>query len=146
MLVDWDAIAFSLGPFAVHWYGILMAASIAFGFYVFHRKASAAGYDEEFIYNIAILTVLGGIIGARAIFVLTNWDLYVADPIGILRIDRGGLSFHGGLLGGVTAGGLYAWRRGAPVNQLADWAVPGLIAGIVLVRIGNIFNQEVLGR
>lgn len=146
LLVNWDPIAFRLGPLAVHWYGILMALSIAIGFYALRRRALAGGYSEDFIYNLSILTVLGGIVGARAVFVATNWPLYASDPVGMLRIDQGGLSFHGGLLGGVIAGGLYQRRHGGRFGELADWAVPGLIAGIVLVRIGNIFNQEVLGR
>ena len=90
---------------------------------------------------------LGGIVGARLVYVLTNWDFYSPQPLEVLRIDHGGLSWHGGLGGGFLAAWLYGRRRlgAGDFQRLADLAVPGLAVGYVLVRIGNIFNREVLG-
>src|SRR5690606_38217739 len=101
---------------------------------------------DDFIYNLVFIVVLGGIFGARAVYVLTNWSAYQGAWIEMIRIDHGGLSFHGGVIGGALTGGLYVARRNYSFNELADLAVPGLAIGIALVRIANLINGEVLGR
>ncbi|HET7559459.1 MAG TPA: prolipoprotein diacylglyceryl transferase [Limnochordia bacterium] len=146
MIVDWNPILLHLGPVSIRWYGFLMAFSILVGFYYLRRGALRAGYSEDFIYNLVFLSVVGGIIGARFIYVVTNWADFSGQPLQMLRIDEGGLSFHGGILGGFICGGGYLRLKGASFRELADLAVPGIALGIVLVRIGNLFNQEVLGR
>ena len=57
----------------IRWYGVLMALSIALGFYYLRRDAMKLGYSEDFLYNAVLLAVIGGIIGARAVYVATNW-------------------------------------------------------------------------
>ncbi len=165
MLVDLDPYLVRLGGFGIRWYGFFMAVSMALGFYFFLKHGRRLGFREEFLYNVAVISLATGVVGARAIYVLTNWGDYAAQPGEIWRIDHGGLSWHGGLLGGVVAGWLYVHSKrsqpasatepgtaaaaagaGAWVGMLADLAVPGLCIGYILVRIGNIFNQEVLGR
>ncbi len=141
-----NPVAFQIGPLAVRWYGILMAVSVAIGFYYFRRDGLRRGYDEDFLYGAALVTVLGGVVGARLVYVLTNWPAYAGDWLSILRVDQGGLSFHGALLGGMLAGGLYVARHGGRPEELADLVVPGVCVGIFLVRIGNLINHEVLGR
>ena len=136
----------NIGPFAIRWYGVLMALSIALGFYYLRRDGMKLGYSEDFLYNAVLFAVIGGIIGARAVYVATNWSAYMASPIDIIRIDQGGLSFHGGVLGGVLLGGWYVRRKGCSFYELADLVVPGLAIGIALVRIANLINGEVLGR
>src|SRR5690606_12208251 len=84
--------------------------------------------------------------GARAVYVLTNWPVYAGDIVSMLRITEGGLSFHGGIIGGALAGGWYVARRRCSFDELADLAVPGIALGIILVRLANIINGEVLGR
>ena len=146
MDLNLDPIAFTLGPVAVHWYGIFMAVSILVGFYYFRRDALRLGHDEDFLYNLAFIMVIGGVIGARLVYVLTNWSDYAVEPINILRIRQGGLSFHGGMIGGAIPGWLYIRAKGKRVGQLFDLIVPGVCVGIILVRIGNLINGEVLGR
>lgn len=144
--LDLDPIAFSIGPFAVRWYGLLMAVSILIGFYYLRRDGMRLGHSEDFLYNFVFLMVVGGVIGARLVYVATNWGDYSAAPLEILRVDHGGLSFHGAVMGGALFGSLYARAKGKRVMQLFDLTAPGLAVGIVLVRIGNLINNEVLGR
>lgn len=146
MLLNLDPVAFSLGPFDVRWYGLFMALSILIGFYYFRRDGMRLGHDEDFLYNLVFIMVLGGVIGARLIYVATNWDVYSVAPMNIFRIDQGGLSFHGAMLGGALPGWLYVRSKGKRVAQLFDLVIPGIAVGIMLVRIGNLFNGEVLGR
>ena len=146
MALDIDPVLIQIGPIAIRWYGVLMATAVGLGFYYFRRDAGKLGYSEDFAYNAAFLTVIGGIIGARAVYVLTNWAMYQGNWMEMLRIDHGGLSFHGGIIGGAVAGGWYVSRRKYSFNELADLAVPGIAIGIALVRIANLINGEVLGR
>ncbi|MDI6605057.1 MAG: prolipoprotein diacylglyceryl transferase [Thermoanaerobacteraceae bacterium] len=139
--------AFKIGPFAVHWYGIFMALSIAAGAYYMYIKARELDYNEDFLMNLLAIVVIFGVIGARLMYVLTNSpDWFIKDPVQILKIYQGGLSWHGGILGGFLSGLYYCRKKGVRMNPLADYAVIGLAIGNMLVRIGNIFNQEVLGR
>lgn len=136
---------FQIGPIAVRWYGFFMAVSIAIGFVYMYRQGRRLRLSEDFIYNIAIVAVLAGIVGARLVYVLTNLDYFTQFPAQIIRLDMGGLSFHGGILGGVLAAWWYAARNRVPMAPLLDLAVPGIATGILLVRIGNVFNREILG-
>jgi len=139
--------AFKIGPIAVHWYGIFMAISIAAGAYYLYVKSKELNYDEDFLLNLLMIVVISGIVGARLMFVLANdIDWFYKDPIQILKIYEGGLSWHGAVLGGFLAGLYYCRKKNVRINPLEDYAVIGLAIGNMLVRIGNIFNQEVLGR
>lgn len=146
MLLDLEPILFRIGPLAVRWYGVMMALSMVIGFYYLLKHGAKLGLSEEFLSNLALLVVLAGIVGARAIYVLTNWSYYDARPLEIVQIWQGGLSFHGGLLGGLVVGKIYLDRHGVLWEAVADLVVPGLAVGYILVRIANIFNQEILGR
>jgi phosphatidylglycerol:prolipoprotein diacylglycerol transferase len=134
-----------LGGLGIRWYGFFMAVSMAIGIHYFLRRGLRAGVDEDTLYNMALLAILGGVLGARLLYVLTNWGYFAAAPAEIVRVDQGGLSIHGALLGGTAVAMWYAWRRGLPFWALADGMVPGAIVGVFLVRIGNIFNGEILG-
>lgn len=146
MVLDLDPVLIQIGPLAIRWYGFFMAVSIAVGFYYFIKYGLRRGIAEDDLYNLAIAAVIGGIVGARLVYVLTNWGDYAGNPVEILRVDHGGLSFHGAVGGGALAVWLLGRRRGIPFDRVADLSVPGIATGIILVRIGNLFNAEVLGR
>jgi phosphatidylglycerol:prolipoprotein diacylglycerol transferase len=141
-----DPVIFSIGPFAVRWYGLMLSVSAGLGFWYMLRQGRKLGYSDDFLYDLVILSIVGGVVGARLIYVVTNWSDYAAAPWTIIRTDLGGLSFHGGFLGGVLAGWLYVRKRKASFGQLADLTVPGFTLGITLVRLTNIINHEVTGR
>lgn len=143
MLLDVDPFIFRIGAFGVRWYGLMVVVSIMTGLYYMLKHARRLGFDEDHVYSVAVWAVVGGVIGARLIFVLTNLPTYMADPAAIFRVWEGGLAWHGALLGGLVAAYPVAGRN---LYVLADLAVPGLSVGYILVRIANIFNQEVLGR
>ncbi|MEW5785509.1 MAG: prolipoprotein diacylglyceryl transferase, partial [Bacillota bacterium] len=69
-----------------------------------------------------------------------------ANPAEIIRVDHGGLAFHGGLLGGVVSSWIYCKIKNMHWPFLLDLAVPGIALGIILIRVANIFNHEILGR
>jgi len=146
MFANLDPVAFAIGPFAIRWYGLFMAISILAGFYYLRRDALKMGHDEDFVYNLVLFMVIGGVIGARLIYVATNWSHYSGDFLAMIRIDQGGLSFHGAIGGGALAAWFYASAKGGKFSRFFDLAIPGIAIGIILVRIGNLINGEVMGR
>lgn len=145
MLLDLNPIMVEIGPFAIRWYGFLMAISMAVGLYVLIVGGRRQGIPEEDLYNLGLVVIMVGVIGARFIYVATNWSYFTANPGEIIRVDHGGLSFHGAVLGGLLAGWWYTTRKGIPFGRAADLSVPGVAVGIALVRIGNLINGEAIG-
>lgn len=147
MIFDLNPIAFQIGPIPVRWYGLFMGLSILIGAYYFYSEARRRGFDEDFTLNFIILAVLGGVVGARLMFVVANFPQWFwENPVQVFKVWEGGLAWHGALLGGLALGGGYIFYRGKSINRLADFGVPGLALGYALIRVANIFNQEVLGR
>jgi len=143
---DISPVIFEIGPLSVRWYGLMFAISILTGFYYLRKHGLRKGFDEDTILTLLIVIVISLVIGARAVFVATNWAHFMANPELIVRIDQGGLAFHGGLLGGLLSSWLYCRIKKINLWVLADLAVPGIAFGYALIRIANIFNQEILGR
>ena len=134
-----------IGPLGVRWYGFFMAVSMAVGLHFLVRRGTRAGVDADTLYNLALLTILGGVIGARLVYVLTNWGFFAQYPGQIIQIQQGGIAIQGAMIGGLAFGMWYAARRALPFWFVTDGMVPGICVGIFLVRIGNIFNGEILG-
>lgn len=139
-------IAIHMGPIAVRWYGVLMALAMALGLWLGHRDARRRGLDPESLLKAAELALLGGLVGARLYYVLFNLDYYSQFPGKILSVWEGGLAIHGGVIGGVLVGGVYAWRRHLPLREFLDVAAPSLALGQAIGRWGNFFNEEAFGR
>jgi len=139
-------VIIEIGPLAIRWYGLMFAISLLAGFYYMRKNGLSKGFDEDFFFFFFIILLVSIIVGARAVFVAANWSYFAERPELIIRIDRGGLAFHGGLLGGIVSSWIFCYFRKVNWRALADLAVPGVAIGITLVRIGNIFNQEILGR
>jgi phosphatidylglycerol:prolipoprotein diacylglycerol transferase len=138
--------AIYVGPIAIRWYGVLMATAMALGLWLAHRDARRRGLDPESLLKAAELALLGGLVGARLYYVLFNLDYYSHFPGKIFAVWEGGLAIHGGVIGGVLVGGLYAWRRHLPLRQFLDVAAPSLAIGQAIGRWGNFFNEEAFGR
>jgi phosphatidylglycerol---prolipoprotein diacylglyceryl transferase len=139
-------VIFTIGPLTVRWYGLMMGISFALGSYYFIKNGIKKDYNEDSLFIVIMAAIISGIIGARALYVLTNLSDFIVNPVEMLRIDRGGLSFHGGLLGGLLSAWFLSERYKVSLGDMLDLAVPGIALGYMLVRIANIFNQEILGR
>ncbi len=143
---DVSPVIFEIGPLTVRWYGLMFAISILTGFYYLRKHGLKKGFNEDILFTLFFLIIVFLVIGARAVFVATNWSHFMENPHLIIRIDQGGLAFHGGLLGGILSTWVYCKVKKLNWWALADLAVPGIAIGIALVRVANIFNQEILGR
>jgi phosphatidylglycerol:prolipoprotein diacylglycerol transferase len=124
----------------VYWYGVMVAlgylAVMFFWSWLARREKLAAGFSS----SLATWLIVAGILGARLAYILANWHEYAANPLDILRIDRGGLVYYGGLIGGVAGFFLFARVKKLPVFALGDFAVCGLPLGHALGRVGCFMN------
>jgi phosphatidylglycerol:prolipoprotein diacylglycerol transferase len=91
-----NPIAFKLGPFAVHWYGIFIALAFLLGIMLAGYQAQKRGIHPDLFANLVLLVIPGSIIGARLYYIIFNWGYYAAHPQEILAIWHGGLAIHGG--------------------------------------------------
>jgi phosphatidylglycerol:prolipoprotein diacylglycerol transferase len=137
-----DTIALKLGPFTIHWFGILVAAGFAAGMWTAGRRGVQDGLPRDAIVDMGPWLILGAVAGARLVHVATYWqEAYAARPWAeIFMVQNGGLVFYGGLAGGVLAGLWRVRRRGLPVWKSADALAPGIALGSVLGRLGCFTN------
>jgi len=132
-----------IGGLEIAWHGVFTAVGVICGVGVAAFFARRAGLGEDAIYNTALALVIGGIIGARTLFVLENLDQFRDDPLDVFAINAGGISIYGALIGGTLAGSAYAlWRRLPHFGLMTDIAAMGGIIGMAVGRVGDIINGE----
>lgn len=146
MTISVDPVLFRLGPLALSWYGIAVAAGIFAGVWLAFRLARPLGIPGSELERVATWVVVVGLVGGRMLHVIDRWELYAAAPIHVIAIWNGGLAIAGAVLGGTAAGAFVALRRGLPVRALADAAAPGAILGQAIGRIGCLFTGDAVGR
>jgi phosphatidylglycerol:prolipoprotein diacylglycerol transferase len=144
-----DPVAFHIGSFGVHWYGIAYVAGIILGWQwcVYLLRKGVRILSEQDLGDFISWAVLGIIAGGRLGHVLFyGGDYYWHHPLEILQIWNPGMSFHGGFLGVVIALVLYTRARKIPLWSLADVIACGTPLGILFGRIANFINGELYGR
>jgi phosphatidylglycerol:prolipoprotein diacylglycerol transferase len=138
-------LVFQLGPFALRWYGLLIAVAVLAGLSLATRLGRTRGIEAVVIADLLPLLVLGAVVGARLYYVVLEWRQYAANPLDALAIWRGGIAIHGALIGGVLTTVLFCrWRR-QPFWNLLDVLVPSVALGQAIGRWGNFFNSEAFG-
>lgn len=143
-----DPVAFSLGPVTVRWYGIAYLVGFALTFLVMARTARRwrIRIDEDALSVIMLCVVLGVILGGRLGYVLFYGDgYYLEHPAEILAFSKGGMSFHGGLIGALLAGLVAAKVTHIPYLTLADIGCIGAPLGLFFGRCANFVNGELWG-
>ncbi len=129
----------------IAYYGIVIAVSMIAGVALVLAEARRTGQDEDFYLDMLILSIVIGIVGARAYYVVFSWDSYRDDLLEIFNIRNGGLAIYGGILSGVATACIYTRRKKIPLGQMVDTACLGLVLGQILGRWGNFFNREAFG-
>lgn len=140
-----DPIAFQIGPLTVRWYGLLIAASLCLGMFLFQHLAKRRGLDLDHIWTMILVAVPLAVIGARLYYVIFNWSYYAAQPAKIFAIWQGGLAIHGAIILGALGFLLCCRYYKDDFWDAADCAAPALILGQAIGRWGNYFNQEAYG-
>ena len=145
MFISPGAIAIQFGPFALHWYGLIIALAVLFGTMLATREAKQRGEDAEALLNVLVFSVLAALVGARLYYIIFNWSFYWQNPARIFAIWQGGLAIHGGIAGGLIVGFIIMRVKKLPVATYLDIVAPSMILGQALGRWGNFFNQEAFG-
>lgn len=131
------------GGLLLTWHGVFTAVGIAAGVYLAVILGRRLGFIDDDIYTAALVGIPAGIIGARALFVVERWgEPGLENALDILRINEGGISVYGAVLGGVVGGLAYGWVRKLPLRRGLDGAAPALLLGMAIGRIGDIINGE----
>jgi len=144
-----DPIAFSLGPIAVHWYGImyLIGFSSAWLLGCYRAKKPHSGWTTDHVSDLIFYGALGVVLGGRLGYMLFyDFSNFIANPLLIIRVWDGGMSFHGGVLGVSLSLWLFARFKNKTLSQVADFLVPLVPLGLAAGRIGNFINGELWGR
>ena len=149
MKVNIDPVLVELGPIRVGWYGLMYI----FGFFAsyllvrYQMKKKEFGISKLEVENLYFYLIIGLMVGARFGYVLFyDLKMYLADPLEILAIWHGGMSFHGGLIGVLIVGILFSWKNKKSFLRIADLIIVTAPIGLGLGRIGNFINGELYGR
>ncbi|MBC5768323.1 prolipoprotein diacylglyceryl transferase [Ramlibacter albus] len=149
---QFDPIAVKVGPVAIHWYGVTYL--VAFGLFFLlasirlHQQPFARlGWTRKDIEDMLFYGVLGVVVGGRLGYCLFyKPGYYLANPLQILYVWQGGMSFHGGMLGVIASQLLYSRMHGKPFWTLMDFVAPCVPLGLASGRVGNFINGELWGR
>lgn len=135
-----NPVAFEIGRFAIRWYGVFVALGFLAGFYLMQHRAGRTSIGRGAAADLVLLAMLGGVVGARVLYVLQHWAEFSATPWEIIRVDHGGLVFYGGFLGAVIVlVATCAWRS-LSMPLVADLFAPVLPLGHAFGRVGCFLN------
>lgn len=146
---SFDPVALQIGPFALRWYALAYMVGLLLGwrYCVYIGQRSPLPLSRSLFDDFLIWGALGVILGGRVGYVLFyNLDDYLAHPIQVLMVWRGGMSFHGGLAGMLVAIWLFARSRSLPFLAIADVIAAATPIGLLLGRLANFVNGELYGR
>jgi len=136
----------SFGGLLVTWHGVFTAVGIVVGVWLAARLASSdrIGIDPDTAYTLGMIIVACGIVGARLLYVVERYgdSPSLDSPLDIFKINEGGISIYGAIIGGAIGGWAYALKKRLPAAAGSDAAVFGMLAGLALGRIGDIINGE----
>ncbi|GEA61646.1 prolipoprotein diacylglyceryl transferase [Vibrio comitans] len=144
-----DPVLLEIGPVSIRWYGLMYLFGFAFAMWLANRRADQpnSGWTREQVSDMLFLGFLGVVVGGRVGYVLFyHFDLFLDNPLYLFQVWTGGMSFHGGLLGVISAMAFYAYRNGRTFFNVADFIAPLIPFGLGVGRIGNFMNDELWGR
>ena len=147
---QFDPIALQVGPLAVRWYGLMYLAGFMAFLWLGKRRAAAQpwhGMNAQDVDDLLFYGVLGVVLGGRlGQVVFYEPAYYLAHPLEILAVWKGGMAFHGGMLGVFVAMALWGRKSGKTFFQVTDFIAPLVPLGLMAGRIGNFINGELWGR
>jgi phosphatidylglycerol:prolipoprotein diacylglycerol transferase len=134
-----------LGPFALRWYGLLIAIAVLIGLNLSSRLARQRSLEQGLISDLLPILVLAAVVGARIYYVAFEWRDYKHDWWRVFAIWNGGIAIHGALIAGILAVVLFCRWRYQSFWDVLDVLVPSVALGQAIGRWGNFFNSEAFG-
>ncbi len=144
-----DPVAISVGPLSVHWYGLMYAVAFGLAWWLggLRLRAGRLPVSDKAFGDLLFFGMLGVIVGGRLGYILFyNFNEWLGDPAMIIRVWEGGMSFHGGLLGVLTAAWLWTRSQKLHIFDTMDFVAPLVPTGLLAGRIGNFIGGELWGR
>jgi phosphatidylglycerol---prolipoprotein diacylglyceryl transferase len=141
-------IALQIGSLTITWYGVMVALAFLLGLWTASRRGLSSGFAPEKILDLGPWLIVGTIIGARTLYVVSYWNEQFAGHsfLEVFMVWKGGLVYYGGFIGATLAGILYARLKQLPLWKLADVVAPSIALGSVFGRIGCLMNGCCYGR
>lgn len=146
---DINPVAIDLGVAKVHWYGLMYLFGFLAAWWIgnFRAKQKNSGWNKDQVSDVIFYGAMGVILGGRIGYILFyNFDKFIENPVIILRIWEGGMSFHGGLLGVIAGLYLFARKSRKTYFEVNDFIAPMVPLGLGFGRLGNFINKELWGR
>ncbi|OIJ21016.1 prolipoprotein diacylglyceryl transferase [Anaerobacillus alkalidiazotrophicus] len=140
-----NPVAIDLGFTQIYWYGLIIGFGAFLGYILANREAIRRGLPKDLFADLLLYAIPIAILTSRLYYVIFKWDHYSQHPGKILAIWEGGLAIHGGLIGAIITGYIFAKKRGVSFWKLADIAAPSILLGQAIGRWGNFMNQEAHG-
>jgi phosphatidylglycerol:prolipoprotein diacylglycerol transferase len=134
------------GPFHLRAYGLLLAVAFLVGTWLSLREARRMQLDEDRVLTVILVALVGGVVGARFLYVLEHVDEFRREWGSVLALWQGGLTLYGGIIGGTLCGLVAARRAGLPMWMVADALTPAVALGTMFGRIGCFLNGCCYGR
>jgi phosphatidylglycerol---prolipoprotein diacylglyceryl transferase len=123
-------------PFSLHTYGVLIAVGFVVGIVLAVRQARREGVDPNLVLDLSFWILIAAIVGSRLVYVIVNAEEYLAHPLDLLKVWKGGLVFYGGFLGAVGVSWWYCRKRRVPFLRIADLMIPSVAIGHFFGRLG----------
>lgn len=142
-----DPVAIALGPLKIHWYGLMYLVGFVAAWWLGRRRAHRLGLNADAVETLIFYCAMGVILGGRIGYALFyGFDKLADNPLWLLKIWEGGMSFHGGLTGVLIAALVFARKQNLRFFQLTDFIAPLVPIGLGAGRLGNFINYELPGR
>lgn len=139
-----NPIAFSIGSKPIYWYAIIILTGFLLGLLFVYRTCEKQGVKKDTIWDIALIGLICGIVGARIYYVIFSIDEYDSF-LDMLKIWNGGLAIYGGIIGAIISAFVYCRIKKTNTLAVFDVCSPGLFIGQAVGRFGNFVNAEVFG-
>ncbi len=143
-----DPILFQIGIIKIRWYGLMYVIGFLMAWWLARRRCQRADspVNQAQVDDLLFYGMLGVIIGGRVGYCLVyGWDELISDPLYLFKITDGGMSFHGGLAGVMTAMWWYGRKLGKTIWDILDFVAPIVPIGLGAGRVGNFINGELWG-
>lgn len=136
----------TIGPFSIYSYGFILVMAFSLNSWLACKEAKKQHINPEMIFNFLFVVFISGIIGARIFYVSENINYYLKNPLEIIMLQYGGLSWFGGLILGAVSGSIYLRKKGLEIYRVLDLVIPYVALGQSIGRIGCLLNGCCFGK